>query len=219
MKANYIYILCKAPPSFSGCGSLERRARPSIHLRGHASLPHSHSLQASAQGAGPWLQLCVGKHTMQVNTKGIISQDEHFLRALNSYLYPCSTAVHLRGWFLNCLAALSVVELGPNRELLGLICGRIRPFSDNNHYRTCNPDSDPDRVGSASFCRIRIEINSEHTCFFLSFSWKFQYAVHNIMTHLDTWKLSLHGPGRTAQRLSVDWCGPHISRLLRRLPS
>ncbi len=49
----YKYILCQAPPSFSGCGSFERMARPSIHLRGHASLPHSHSLQASAKrGAG-----------------------------------------------------------------------------------------------------------------------------------------------------------------------
>ncbi len=26
---------------------------------------------------------------------------------------------------------------------------------------------------------------------------------------LDTWRLSLHGPGRAAQRLSGDLCGPH----------
>ncbi len=37
-----------------------------------------------------------------------------------------------------------------------------------------------------------------------------------IHTYMDTWKLSLHGPVRTAQRLSGDCCGPHSCFILLR---
>jgi hypothetical protein len=35
---------------------------------------------------------------------------------------------------------------------------------------------------------------------------------------LDTWRLSLHGPGRVAQRLSGDRCGPHKKLQIRCFP-
>jgi hypothetical protein len=90
-------------------------------------------------------------------------------------------------------------------------------FPDPRHFVT-DPDPDPwiraladlqNSYGSGSRRPKNIPMDPD-----LEHCGKHHWAF----TYLDTWKLSLHGPGRTAQRLSVDCCGPHSFSLLLHHP-